>query len=592
MVGRVRRVRVAGAEPLPFDVRPQVHVVALRVDHIEPHAQLLQALRSLESTVEMRQEALGDPIGGLGIAPAEVHVDDIPREVVRKQPVGTAFDERQMSQPFEQVVHVVLAERCREERFGQGARGHAGVQRQAMLAARHLLDELLDQQTHDLGFRVEPRRSQPVASCQHIGREREGERVPAGERQRFLMLLDGHTASCQVRPALVGAEVAQGMDTCQRAPVQVRAPGGLGFVASRDDDQTAGRELREHRVAEPLVDRRQPLVGVDEQHAASRPPFEHRTQVAVGGAEGLAQGDEESQRRGFDVAAIDAHHVAAGLVGHPRVLVEERRLSNPAGSRDVQRHEGRVAGLQRRPEDRDLLLAPDEPLAAGRREPFGNPGKVGGRAVLRLALCRSGRRWRSGGAGRGDRRDEPVPPLGNRFDVARIPLVVAERTTQVGNRTGQRRLGDEAAFPDRLDDLVLRDDAAGAAGQKHQQIHHLWLETTHRLVVADEVAGGLREPPADVDVRSGRRTSLPTGHPRIVDVLARSAPSSASGGAGRRRQRAQLPQRPEIVARGPALDDLAVREAEDLDRRRADALAGRRACPGSRPCRSPSRCSG
>ena len=103
-----------------------------------------------------------------------------------------------------------------------------------------------------------------------------------------------------------------------------------------------------------------------------------------------------------------------------------------------------------------------------------------------------------------------------------IPLVVAERTTQVGNRAGQGRLRDEAALPHGVDDLVLRDHAARTAGKKDQQIHDLWLETTHRLVVADEVAGGLREPAADVEVRSGSRASLPTGHPRIVDVPARS----------------------------------------------------------------------
>ena len=362
------------------------------------------------------------------------------------------------------------------------------------------------------------------------------------------------------------------MDTCQGAPVEVGAPRGCGFVASRDDDQAACRELREQRVAEPLVERRQPLVGVDEQHAAGRPPFQHRAHVAMGGADRLAEGDEKSQRRGFDVAAIDAHHVAAGLVGHARVLVEQRRLSHPAGSRDVQRHEGRVAGLQRRPEDRDLLLASDETLSASRRESFGNPCKVGG--------------------GDGDRRDDPVPPLGNRLDVLRGPLVVAERTPQVGNRAGQRRLRDEAAFPHPVDDLVFRDHAARAAGKKHQQVHDLRLETTHRPVVADEVAGGLREPPADVEVRSGRRTSLPTGHPRIVDVVARSRTIVSAG------RRWPGPAAPPVAAAYPD------HRARPSSRRSCRSRIGRSespacgcscrsaACPCSRPCRSRSRCSG
>ena len=98
----------------------------------------------------------------------------------------------------------------------------------------------------------------------------------------------------------------------------------------------------------------QHLVGVDEQDAAGRPPLDHGGELAAIGAERTAQRDEESERRGFDIAAVDAHDNAAGLVRDPREFFEQRGLAHPAGSVDVQRHEGRLVGQERRSEDLDL----------------------------------------------------------------------------------------------------------------------------------------------------------------------------------------------------------------------------------------------
>ena len=142
--------------------------------------------------------------------------------------------------------------------------------------------------------------------------------------------------------------------------------------------------------AEPLVERRQELVGVDEQDAASRPPREHRAQIAAIGVERLTERDEEPQGRGFDVAAVDAHDPSARLVGHARVLLEQRRLADTAGSAEVQRHEGRLTSLERRPEDLHLLVASDKTLAARRRESVGNPCAVRTRATLSSLV----ERWR------------------------------------------------------------------------------------------------------------------------------------------------------------------------------------------------------
>ena len=374
----------------------------------------------------------------------------------------------------------------------------------------HVLHEPLDEDAHNLRLGVEARPGHPVAAGQHVGRERQRQRVAPCEGQRLVVMLSGDTASIQEHPPLVRAEVANRVDACQCGPLDVGPPGRLRIVASRDDDEASCGKLREQRVPKPLVEWRQDLVRVDEQDAASRPPREHRAQIAAFGVERLTERDEEPQGRGFDVAAVDAHDPCGPPRGPGARILEQRRLSDAACSGDVQRHEGRLASLEGRPEDLHLLVASDKTLAARGRESIGNPCAARTR-VTRSKLVEDG-----------NRRDEPVASLGNRLDVLRDTLVVAERPPQVRDRAGQGRLGDEPALPHRVDDLVLRGDPASAAGQEDQQVHDLWFETPCCLPVADQVPGGLSDPPADLEVRSGGWTRLLAGHRRIVDDSHRS----------------------------------------------------------------------
>jgi hypothetical protein len=122
------------------------------------------------------------------------------------------------------------------------------------------------------------------------------------------------------------------------------------------------------------------------------------------------------------------------------------------------------------------------------------------------------------------RRNQPVPSLRDRLDELWTPLVVVERTTQVGNRPGQRGLRNESALPHGVDDLVSRDDAAADGRQEDQQIHHLRFEMPDRASVADEVERRLHQPTADVDLSRRRGPNLfPAPHGLILDD---------SGGAG------------------------------------------------------------
>ena len=244
-------------------------------------------------------------------------------------------------------------------------------------------------------------------------------------------------------------------------------------------------------MAQPLIERRQQFVGVDEQYAAVRPSFDHCRQVLGLRARQSAQRGRYACRRRLDVAAVDAYHRATGLVGDARELLEQRGFSDAAGAADVQHHEGRFVGQQCRAEDLDLRFTTDETASPRRGQPVGD-APVRGAAFATLGICGLGK-WqhdrtpihtrflRHGGLGvlrrRHDempadvsgRRNQPVPSLRDRLDVLWVPLVVVERTTQVGDRSGQRRLRDESTLPYGVDYLVSRDDAAAGGRQEDER---------------------------------------------------------------------------------------------------------------------------
>jgi hypothetical protein len=62
--------------------------------------------------------------------------------------------------------------------------------------------------------------------------------------------------------------------------------------------------------------------------------------------------------------------------------------------------------------------------------------------------------------------NEPVASLGNRLDVLRTGLIVAERPTQIGDGACQRRLGDESTVPDGIDQFFLRNDSPPVFARK------------------------------------------------------------------------------------------------------------------------------
>ena len=72
---------------------------------------------------------------------------------------------------------------------------------------------------------------------------------------------------------------------------------------------------------------------------------------------------------------------------------------------------------------------------------------------------------RGGGSTRVHRRDEPVAAAVRGLDEARRVRIVAERLAQLADRALEHGVADEHARPDRVEQLLLRDQPARPRGQ-------------------------------------------------------------------------------------------------------------------------------
>src|SRR5262249_15288100 len=83
-----------------------------------------------------------------------------------------------------------------------------------------------------------------------------------------------------------------------------------------------------------------------------------------------------------------------------------------------------------------------------------------------------------------------------RADEALVVAAVAERPPCCADAGAQRRLRDDAALPNHVDQFVLADDPIAVANQVNEQIEHLRLDVNGR-------AGASQLLPRDVDVEIG-----------------------------------------------------------------------------------------
>ena len=106
-------------------------------------------------------------------------------------------------------------------------------------------------------------------------------------------------------------------------------------------------------------------------------------------------------------------------------------------------------------------------------------GAAGGNGSSRLRLRRQ-----SGRNGRVDRRDEAEAALPDRQDMPLVLAGIAERLAGRLDAARKRGVRYGAALPDRVDDLLLADEASGAPREQHDQREHLRLDGHGRAVAA------------------------------------------------------------------------------------------------------------
>ena len=82
---------------------------------------------------------------------------------------------------------------------------------------------------------------------------------------------------------------------------------------------------------------------------------------------------------------------------------------------------------------------------------------------------------------RGDRADQGLPLA-----------AVADRLARGVDAAGERRFGDDAAVPDRGDEIVLADHAVAVFDQEDQQIEDLRLQRNQRAVPPQLAAIGVK----------------------------------------------------------------------------------------------------
>ena len=179
----------------------------------------------------------------------------------------------------------------------------------------------------------------------------------------------GDAAGGEKRGAFAGGEVLQLDDPCQRRPRDVGGPLASRLVASAKHDEHAFRKRRQDRIAQPRVQRTQPLVGVDDDDTAVR----HWNTAGVLNLTASASANACSTPR-FDGRMWRASSATTGRPASAAMRANSRRsvvFPTPPGPCTCTTAGVRPAVRAVR-KQRAFLRAPDETGAVRQRKPVRN----------------------------------------------------------------------------------------------------------------------------------------------------------------------------------------------------------------------------
>ena len=98
----------------------------------------------------------------------------------------------------------------------------------------------------------------------------------------------------------------------------------------------------------------------------------------------------------------------------------------------------------------------------------------------------------------GHRRDEAVPATRDRLDELRRPGIVAQRLAQLGDGLGQRVVGDVGAGPQRVEQLLFRDQRTRVVEQMQQEVEELRRQLDDGVVPHDAIASAIDKEGAEL----------------------------------------------------------------------------------------------
>ena len=134
------------------------------------------------------------------------------------------------------------------------------------------LDEPPQQRSHQIWRQRVGRRL--AAANEHIGQQRQPQRVAMRLLDQLVVAGRVDATGMQVMPAVLRAQIAQRHHPQQLPPGRIGAPGRTRCCPSGDHRQGGGRQPRQQSRAHPVIQRRQPLIGVEQDHhtaVAGRP---------------------------------------------------------------------------------------------------------------------------------------------------------------------------------------------------------------------------------------------------------------------------------------------------------------------------------
>ena len=171
-----------------------------------------------------------------------------------------------------------------------------------------------------------------------------------------------HVAGLEERHALGRREVRELDGSSQWCPGNIRAPLDRRRIAAGEHDDDTGGELREPGVAQPGVERRERLVGVEENDAAIR------NDPAAGAGCRCCVVHRPAQRltRRRNASPVERDRRAFTLFSEPCEFTQQSCLADAAGTVHVEDEEGRIARGERRREQRPFGVPGDEARFSGR----------------------------------------------------------------------------------------------------------------------------------------------------------------------------------------------------------------------------------